>query len=66
MTQDILDTTAAQVGGQLGDFQSIEFLRAEQSDGYVVVHYRATYARGKVGVRMVFDQDKLIAGQWFV
>ena len=65
VTQQILDTTAAQIDKQLGDYQSIEFLRTEENDGYVIVHYRATYAKGKVGIRMVFDADQLIAGQWF-
>ena len=65
VTQDMLDATAAQIEKQLGAYQSIEFLRAEEQEDYVIVHYRATYARGEVGVRMVFDQDNLIAGQWF-
>ena len=65
VTQEMLDATAAQIDKQLGDYQSIEFLRTEENDGYVIVHYRATYAKGKVGIRMVFDADQLIAGQWF-
>jgi len=65
VTQEVLDTASTQVGAQWGTFQSIEFLGAEESEGYVVVHYRATYSRGKMGVRMVFDADQLVAGQWF-
>jgi len=65
VTQEILDRAAAQVGSQLGTYESKEFLRAEEQEGYVVVHYRATYTRNKVGVRMVFDSEHLVAGQFF-
>ena len=65
VTQEILDGTAAQINDKLGTYQSIEFLKAEEQDGYVIVHYRATYEKGKAGIRMVFDNDHLIAGQWF-
>lgn len=65
VTQAIVDQTAAQVGGQLGTFVSAEFLRVEEEAGYVLVHYKAKYTRGEVGVRMVFDKDHLVAGQWF-
>ena len=65
VTQDIFDATAAQIGNQLGAYQSIEFLRAEEHEGYIIVHYTATFTKGPVGIRMVFDQDQLIAGQWF-
>jgi len=49
----------------LGKFESIEFLRTEKQDPYIIVHYRAKYAKGSVGVRMVFDTSQLVAGQWF-
>ena len=65
VTQEILDTTATQINNQLGDYQSKEFLSIEEQEGYVIVHYKAKYAKGEVGVRMVFDEDQLIAGQWF-
>lgn len=66
ITPQVLDSAAADISRQLGSFESIEFLSAEESDGYVIVHYRATYSKGKPRVRMVFDQDQLVAGQWFV
>jgi hypothetical protein len=65
VTQEILDAAATQIDNQLGAYQTIEFLRIEEKEGYVIVHYRASYAKGAVGVRMVFDEDQLIAGQWF-
>ncbi len=65
MTQAIVDQTAAQVGAQLGTFVSAEFLRVEEQDGYNLAHYKAKYTRGEVGVRMVFDKNRLVAGQWF-
>jgi transcriptional regulator of nitric oxide reductase len=65
VTQEVFDGTATQLGNQLGAYQSIEFLRAEEHEGYIIVHYKATFAKGPVGIRMVFDQDHLIAGQWF-
>jgi hypothetical protein len=65
LTQDILEKTAAQIKGQLGNFISITFVKTEQQAPYTVVHYKAKYERGDVGVKMVFDADKLVAGQWF-
>ncbi len=65
LTQEILDKTAAQINSQLGAYQSKEFLRIEEQEGYIIVHYKAKYAKGDVGIRMVFDKDHLIAGQWF-
>jgi hypothetical protein len=65
VTQDLLNKVAAQVNGQLGSFVSATFLRTEKQDVYTIVHYRAKYAKGEAGVRMVFDKDHLIAGQFF-
>ncbi|MEA3443011.1 MAG: DUF3887 domain-containing protein [Chloroflexota bacterium] len=65
VTQEIRDNTAAQINSQLGSFVSIEFLRTEEQDGYTIVYYKAKYSRGEVGIRMVFDKDHLVAGQWF-
>ena len=65
VTQQVLDQAATQVGGQLGTYESKQFLRAEEQEGYVVVHYKAKYTRGEVGVRMVFDSDHLVAGHFF-
>jgi hypothetical protein len=65
VTQDILSGTAAKIGAQLGVYQSKEFLRAEEQKGYILVHYKGKYAKGDVGIRMVFDQNHLVAGQWF-
>lgn len=65
VTPDIFDPVAAQIESQLGSYVSIEFLRAEEVEGYVVVHYKAKYTKGEVGVRMAFDAEKLIAGQFF-
>ena len=65
VTQEILDKTATQINSQLGNYVSKEFLRVEEQDGYIVVHYKAKYAKGEVGIRMVFDKNHLVAGQWF-
>jgi hypothetical protein len=65
VTQEILDKAAVQISGQLGAYQSKEFLRIEEQQGYTIVHYKAKYAKGDVGIRMVFDKDHLVAGQWF-
>lgn len=65
VTQEILDEAAAQISDQLGAYQSKEFLRIEEQGGYILVHYKAKYEKGEVGIRMVFDQDHLVAGQWF-
>jgi len=65
LTQDILNTTSAQIKSQLGNFVSITFVKTEQEAPYTIIHYKAKYEKGEVGVRMVFDADKLVAGQWF-
>ncbi len=65
VTQAILDPVTAQINNQLGTYVSITFLSVEQTDEYVVVHYKAKYTKGEVGVRMVFDAEGLVAGQFF-
>jgi hypothetical protein len=65
LTQEIFDKTATQINTQLGAYQSKEFLKIEEQEGYIIVHYKAKYAKGDVGIRMVFDKDHLVAGQWF-
>jgi hypothetical protein len=65
VTQDVLDGLSAQLNVQLGTFVSITFLSTETQGEYTIVHYTAKYSKANVGVRMVFDQDHLIAGQWF-
>ena len=65
VTQEILDKTATQIGSQLGNYVSKKFLRIEEQEGYIVVHYKAQYTEGEVGIKMVFDKDHLVAGQWF-
>ncbi|MBI2868380.1 MAG: DUF3887 domain-containing protein [Chloroflexi bacterium] len=65
VTQETLNATAAQINSQLGTYQSKEFLRVEEQQGYTLVHYKAKFSKGEVGIRMVFDKDNLVAGQWF-
>jgi len=65
VTQEILDEAAAQIGGPLGAYESKEFLSIEEQGDYILVHYEAKYEKGEVGIRMVFDKDHLVAGQWF-
>ncbi len=65
VTQDLLDKVSAQVNSQLGSFVSVTFLSTEQQNPYIIVHYRANYSKGDTGVRMVFGQDHLVAGQFF-
>ena len=65
VTQEILDKTATQIDSQLGNYASKEFLRIEEQEGYIIIHYKAKYTKGEVGIKMVFDKDHLVAGQWF-
>jgi len=65
VTQEILDKTATQINSQLGAYVSKEFLKTEEQDGYTIVHYKAKYSKGEMGIRMVFDKNHLVAGQWF-
>lgn len=65
VTQQIFDATAAQINSELGTYVSKEFLSTEEQEGYIIVHYKATFTKGDVGIRMVFDEDHQVAGQWF-
>jgi hypothetical protein len=65
VTQEILDATAVPLNNQYGAYESEEYLYTETQGEYTLVHYRVKYARGELGVRMVFDRDHLVAGQWF-
>ena len=65
VTQELLNQTSAQISDQLGAYESKEFLSIEEQDGYTIVHYKAKYAKGEAGIRMVFDNDHLVTGQWF-
>jgi len=65
LTQEILDDAATLISDQFGDYESKEFLSTEEQEGYTIVHYKAKFAKGEVGIRMVFDEDHLVAGQWF-
>ena len=65
MTQEVLDKAATQIISQLGTYISKEFLKVEEEQGYTIVHYEAKYTKGEVGIRMVFDKDHLVAGQFF-
>jgi len=65
LTQGVLDKTATQISSQLGTYESKTFLRTEDQQGYIIVHYKAKYSKGEAGIRMVFDKDHLVAGQWF-
>ena len=60
-----LQASAIAITSQLGTFESAEYLSWEMQEGYIIVHYRARYTDGTVGVRMVFDEDHLVTGQWF-
>jgi hypothetical protein len=65
VTQQILDATVAQISSELGSYVSKEFLSTEEQEGYIIVHYKAKFTKGDVGIRMVFDEDHKVAGQWF-
>jgi hypothetical protein len=65
VTQKILDTLKPNMDEQLGTYVSREFLRIDGQGEYIFVHYNVKYSKSEVGVRMVFDKDHLVAGQWF-
>ena len=65
VTQEILDATAVPLNEQYGPYESLDYLSTGQQDEYTIVHYRVKYVKGELGVRMVFDRDHLVAGQWF-
>ena len=65
VTQEVLDKAATQITSQLGTYVSKQYLRVEEQQGYIIVHYKAKYTKNDVGVRMIFDKDHFIAGQFF-
>lgn len=65
VTQEMVDEVASLLNTQLGSFQSITFLNTETQGAYIIVHYQAQYSKGQANVRMVFDQEHLVAGQFF-
>ena len=65
VTQEMLDKMVPQLENQLGTYVSKEFSQVTGKDNYILVYYKAKYTKGDVTVRMVFDQDHLVAGQWF-
>jgi hypothetical protein len=65
VTQDVLDKAAGPLNDQFGAYESLEYLSTETQGPYTIVHYKAKFAKGELGIRMVFDQDHLVAGQWF-
>jgi len=65
LTQSVFDKTASQINEQLGILESITFLSTEALGEYIIVHYKVKYAKGEVGVRMVFDREHRVSGQWF-
>lgn len=65
VTQEMLDELSPRLNEQLGSYLSIDFKKITVKGEYIIVHYKANYDRGEVGVRMVFDENHLVAGQWF-
>jgi hypothetical protein len=65
VTPEILNPVAAQINSKFGAYKSKEFLRSEEQQGYIIVHYKAKYEKGDLPIRMVFDTSHLVAGQFF-
>ncbi len=65
VTQAVFDQVATSMRGQYSNFVSLEFLSTENQQGYLIVHYKAKFQKGQLGLRMVFDADHLVAGQFF-
>ena len=65
VTQAVFDQVYGQINSQLGTLVSITFSSTENQSPYIIVHYKAKYSKGDAGIRMVFDQDHLVAGQFF-
>jgi hypothetical protein len=65
LTKDAFEKSSAQIKAKYGDVVSCTFLSTENKDNYVIVHYSVKYTLGTLKVRMVFDQNQKIAGQWF-
>jgi hypothetical protein len=65
VTQEILDAAAIPLKDKYGEYESITYISTETSDQFTIFHYRAKFSQDEIGLRMVFDQDHLVAGQFF-
>jgi hypothetical protein len=65
VTKEVFEKSSTQIQAQLGNYVSKTFLSTENKDNYVIVHYQAKYTKGPIKIRMVFDTNQQIAGQWF-
>ena len=65
VTAAVFAPVATQMRAQYGDFVSLQFLSTENQSGYIIVHYKAKFQKGQLGLRMVFGADHLVAGQFF-
>ena len=65
VSQELFEASVDQIVIQFGEYKSKEFLSFERQENYTIVHYKAVYTKGEIGIRMVFDEEQLIAGQWF-
>jgi hypothetical protein len=69
LSEQAFAQSVEQINNQLGKYISKSFLSAEEQtiddNAYIIVHYSAKYEKGDFKVRMVFDQNRLVAGQWF-
>jgi hypothetical protein len=65
VTPEVLANAAVPLKDQYGAYESKQYLYTETQGEYTIVHYKAKFAKGDLGIRMVFDTDHLVAGQWF-
>ena len=65
VTQQIFDDMIQELGSKFGSYVSKDFMKTRSYQDYILVYYKAKFTRVEVTVRMVFDQDHLVAGQWF-
>jgi hypothetical protein len=60
-----IEKISAQIKTQFGNFVELKYLSTENQPQYLIVHYSAKYEKGELKIKMVFDQNQKIAGQWF-
>ncbi|MBN1188979.1 MAG: DUF3887 domain-containing protein [Dehalococcoidales bacterium] len=65
LTAEAFATASTQMKSQVGEFVSVTYKGWEIVEGYIRVHYDAEFTITPVPLLMVFDQDHLVAGQFF-
>ncbi len=60
-----LEKVWADLQGQVGPYKEVAGMREEIIDGYDVVFVTTDFEKDSLIIRVVFDEDRRVAGLWF-